>query len=86
MLSVVEKVYGRVVIEIMVACTEHQIGERKCGFRSGTRSIKCVREILQETGIVCGICGSGNHITEVIEMLYGKCYKYTVWEKAYKEQ
>ena len=35
LLSIPGKLYGRVLIERVKACTEHQIGEEQCGFRSG---------------------------------------------------
>lgn len=39
LLSLPGKVYGRVVIEKLMACTEHEIGEQHCGFRNGGRCV-----------------------------------------------
>ena len=35
LLSIRSKVYGRVVVERVIACTESMIREEQCGFRQG---------------------------------------------------
>ena len=51
LLSVVGKVYGRVLIERVIECTDKAIGEEQCGFRSGRGCIDqifVVRQICEK--------------------------------------
>ena len=51
LLSVVGKVYGRVLIERVIECTDEAIGEEQCGFRSGrgcSDQIFVVRQICEK--------------------------------------
>ena len=51
LLSVVGKVYGRVLIERVIECTDEAIGEEQCGFRSGrgcTDQIFVVRQVCEK--------------------------------------
>lgn len=79
-MSVLSKLYGKVVIKRVVACTEHQIGEGQCGIKRGRGCVDHVfaleklweKYLEKDWNLYVAFCGAEENLWKVLQIYGGE--------------